>query len=75
MGRGRGIGARGEAAVAEVEEGTRPGAQAASLLPPLSAPGRCRIAGLGAHAEVVVAVLARIHRLNPIVCVLSWAGV
>ena len=72
MGRGRGIGARGEAAVAEVEEGTRPGAQAASLLPPLSDVG---LRGLGVHAEVVVAVFARIHRLNPIVWVLSWAGV
>ena len=72
---GRGIGARGKAAVAEVEEGTRPGGQAASLLPPLSAPGRCRIAGPCVHAEVVVAVLARIHRINPIVRVLSWAGV
>ena len=66
---GKGDRARGKAAVAEVEEGARPGGQAASLLPPLSAPGRCRIAGLGVHAEVVVAVLARIHRLNPIVCV------
>ena len=31
--------------------------------------------GLGVYAEVVVAVVARIHRLNPIVWVLSWAGV
>ena len=73
MGRGRGIGARGKAAVAEVEEGTE-GKQrlCCHLCLPRVDVG---LRGLGVHAEVVVAVLTRIHRLNPIVCVLSWASV